>query len=66
MSTKLKMTGTQYRVLGKSNRAFSKLYNIATIPRYMVYNTKGVLVSESFLRPSDKKFKAELLKILKP
>ncbi len=59
---KFKVDGkNQFRVLEKSASLISKLYRIESIPRYLVFNEKGALVNENFLRPSDKDFEEQLL-----
>ena len=50
----------QYRVVEKSNKLISGLYKIETIPRYLIFDKKGMLVNDRFFKPSDPNFEKEL------
>ncbi|MNL89360.1 hypothetical protein D3C87_2196300 [compost metagenome] len=43
------------------NNEFSKYYKVNTIPRFLVFDKKGKIVSIDSARPSDPKLKALLL-----
>jgi thiol-disulfide isomerase/thioredoxin len=58
-----------YHVLAGLNlreSILSAVYNGGTlsIPRYLVFDDEGVMLSDNFYRPSDPKFKSELVRLL--
>ena len=59
-------TKNQFRVMERSNKLISQLYRIETIPRYLVFDTNGMLVNDHFLKPSDKDFEQRLLMYVQP
>ncbi|WP_158542159.1 TlpA family protein disulfide reductase [Pedobacter chinensis] len=62
LSARLKITGDQYRVIEKSNKAISNYYGIVIIPKYMLFDQKGMLINDDFVKPSDKSFDEKILK----
>ncbi|TDQ11765.1 TlpA family protein disulfide reductase [Pedobacter metabolipauper] len=64
---KSKITGkNQFRVIEKSNKPLSRLYQIEAIPKFMVFNENGMLLNDQFVKPSDKTFEEKLLMLLSP
>ena len=53
--------GNQFRLVGKSNQAISALYKISSIPRYLVFDRKGMLINDNFVKPSAQDFEKKLL-----
>jgi thiol-disulfide isomerase/thioredoxin len=54
----------QFRVIEKSDKDMSSLYKIESIPKYLVFDSNGILVNDQFLRPSDKDFVGQLLRYI--
>jgi thiol-disulfide isomerase/thioredoxin len=62
-SKELGMTQLNYHVAGGFKSLFSEYFSITTIPRYILIDAKGNLVSKDTFRPSNPKL-SELLKSL--
>ncbi len=54
----------QFRVVEKSIKDVSRLYKIESIPRYLVFDSNGLLVNDQFPRPSEKDFVGTLLRYI--
>lgn len=54
-----------YRLNKGNKNALLKTYNFSYVPRYMLYDKQGVLLSDNFTAPTDKNFEADLLKYIK-
>jgi len=54
----------QYRLANFKTSPFTQLIHLTTIPRYLVIDNKGNILDADFLRPSDSRFEAALLKYL--
>lgn len=52
----------QFRVLENFNKTISQIYKIEMIPRYLLFDTNGVLVNSQFVKPSSKDFVEQLLR----
>lgn len=52
-------------LLGQSGRLFSDKYQVDAIPRYLLFDKKGNLLSYKFEQPSSPQFKAKLLQQIK-
>ena len=53
-----------YRLDKGNKNALLKMYNFSYVPRYMLYDQQGVLISDNFTAPNDKSFESELLKYI--
>lgn len=54
----------QYRLADFKESPFTRLFNVRNIPRYLLFDNKGNVLDEDFLRPSAGSFELELLKYL--
>lgn len=54
-----------YRLDKGPKNALLQLYKFSSVPRYMLYDTSGVLISDNFTSPGEADFKSELLKYIK-
>lgn len=51
----------QYRLINFRTSALTKLVNLKTIPRYLMIDNKGNIISEDFLKPSSPQFEFKVL-----
>tara|TARA_R110002049_G_scaffold292634_1_gene477200 strand:+ start:147 stop:1604 length:1458 start_codon:yes stop_codon:yes gene_type:complete len=58
------LTEKSFLLLDHKNSEIIKKYKITTIPRYMLFDKNGVLISDNVMKPSDEKFKEFILKSL--
>jgi thiol-disulfide isomerase/thioredoxin len=54
----------QYRFIGKHSLSFTKFYNVTSIPRYMLLDSDGKMITADFMHAAEPAFESELISYL--